>query len=210
MAEAGSAESTTGRRRARRRARSSLGVLCAFVVLGAGACGTAPDPTDGPSAAVATVTGVEDDATVTADTGTAGPAPASDDEGPAAEAGDTTVPTERSAVRSVVEGFPVDLLPLPEDAMILVTSAVPVGDSEAQEVSLNLRTRATPAEVLELYRASLTSAGFTELPTDAPHDELAAEATFIRSGGDELVSVGVLDDDGLRSVTIGGRLRTQE
>lgn len=203
MAEAERAESTTGRRRAPARARPAHAVLTALVLLTA-ACGGAPSA-DG-SAATLGAPGTAERGTTATETSTS--------TADAAEAGTDAAGTgpgpESSAVRSVVEGFPVDLLPLPEDAMILVTSAVPVGDSEVQEVSLNLRTRVAPAEVLALYRESLTGAGFTELPAEAPHDELAAEATFVRSGGDELVSVGVLDDDGLRSVTIGGRLRTEQ
>lgn len=210
MAEAERAE-PTGRRRAQVRARTVHAALALLLVLGAGACGASPGAAGTPSAgppspesAALTAQDVQDPSTEAAAEGT--PSAARE----ATEPGAPAAATEQSAVRSVVEGFPVDLLPLPDDAMILVTSAVPVGNSEVQEVSLNLRTRATPAEVLDLYRTSLTAAGFTELPADAPHDELAAEATFIRSGGDELVSVGVLDDDGMRSVTIGGRLRAQE
>ena len=106
----------------------------------------------------------------------------------------------------LVPGFPEDLLPLPDDAVILVTSAEPVGSSDVQEVSLNLRTALTPAAVVTLYRDSLTAAGFTEVELTTPRGDLAAEATFTRSGGDELVSIGVLDVDGLRTVTLGGRV----
>lgn len=119
----------------------------------------------------------------------------------------TTTPDEHSEVGGLVEGFPSDLLPLPADSALLVTSAVPVGeDGVVTEVSLNLTTPASVAEVLELYRSTLVGAGFTEVPMDATH--LAAEATFTRSGGDELISLGVLDDGTRRTVTLGGRLRT--
>lgn len=120
----------------------------------------------------------------------------------------TAEPDEYSEVGDLVEGFPIDLLPVPGDAVILVTSAVPVGDADVQEVSLNLRTAATAAELLELYRGALTAAGFSEVTGETSDSDLAAQVTFVRSGGDEVVSIGILDVDGARTVTIGGRVRT--
>jgi hypothetical protein len=120
----------------------------------------------------------------------------------------TTEPDEFSEVGELVDGFPIDLLPVPGDAVILVTSAVPVGDADVQEVSLNLRTSATADELLELYRAALTAAGFTEVTSETSNSDLALDVTFLRSSGDEVVSIGALDIDGARTVTIGGRVRT--
>lgn len=120
----------------------------------------------------------------------------------------TAEPDEYSQVGDLVEGFPIDLLPVPGDAVILVTSAVPVGDADVQEVSLNLRTAATAAELLDLYRGALTAAGFSEVTGETSDSDLAAQVTFVRSGGDEVVSIGVLDVDGARTLTIGGRVRT--
>lgn len=111
-------------------------------------------------------------------------------------------------VGSLVEDFPVELLPVPRDAVLLVTSAVPVGTSAVREVSLNLRTRLSVAEIMRMYRDGLTEAGFSEVTP--PTDELGptADATFTRSGGDELVTIGVVDVDGARTLTLGGRVRT--
>ncbi|MBX9247052.1 hypothetical protein ICW40_19870 [Actinotalea ferrariae] len=120
----------------------------------------------------------------------------------------TATPDVHSQVGDLVAGFPEDLLPLPPDAVVLVTSAVPVGDAEVQEVSLNLRTATSVQDVVALYRTALTTAGFTEVPPAGPATDLAAEVTFVRSGGDELVSIGVLDDGTARTVTVGGRVRT--
>lgn len=119
----------------------------------------------------------------------------------------TAEPDQYSEVGDLVEGFPIELLPVPGDAVILVTSAVPVGDADVQEVSLNLRTSATAEDLLALYRTALTEAGFSEVPAETPNSDLAVDVTFVRSGGDELVSIGVLDVDGARTVTIGGRIR---
>ena len=121
----------------------------------------------------------------------------------------TETPDEHSEVGELVEGFPEELLPLPPDAVVLVTSAVPVGEADVQEVSLNVRTSASAEEILELYRESLVRAGFTEVPPATTQTTLAAEAVFTRSGGDELISVGVLDVDGARTLTVGGRIRTE-
>lgn len=119
----------------------------------------------------------------------------------------TAAPDRYSEVGDLVDGFPIDLLPVPSDAVILVTSAAPVGDADVQEVSLNLRTSATAEELLELYRSTLTAAGFTEVTSQTSDSDLAVDVTFVRSGGDELVSIGVLDVDGARTLTIGGRIR---
>ncbi len=120
----------------------------------------------------------------------------------------TAEPDEYSEVGDLVEGFPIDLLPVPGDAVILVTSAVPVGDADVQEVSLNLRTAATAPELLDLYRGALTAAGFSEVTAETSDSDLAAQVTFVRSGGDEVVSIGILEVDGARTLTIGGRVRT--
>lgn len=106
--------------------------------------------------------------------------------------------------------FPADLLPVPVDGAILVTSVVPVGDAQLKEVSLNVRTSLEAAEALELYRTALVGRGFTEVPPASSPDALTAESLFTRSAGDELVSVGVLETDGARTVTVGGRIRTSD
>ncbi|MCU1430937.1 MAG: hypothetical protein JWP95_42 [Actinotalea sp.] len=125
-----------------------------------------------------------------------------------AAAGSMTTTDEHSEVGELVPGFPAELLPLPDDATILVTSAVPVGDADVQEVSLNLRTSMTADALLEMYRVTLVGAGFTEVPPATTEPGLAAQSMFTRSGGDELVSIGVLDVDGARTVTVGGRVHT--
>lgn len=114
---------------------------------------------------------------------------------------------ETSEVGALVEGFPADLIPIPEDAVILVTSAVPVGDSDVREVSLNVRTSASTAALARLYRDALTATGFTEVESVEPTGAVTVQLTFVRSAGDELVSIGVVDVDGGRTVTIGGRVR---
>ncbi len=114
--------------------------------------------------------------------------------------------TSSSAVGTLAPGFPVDLLPVPPDADILVSAADPIPGSTDLQVSLNLRTSLTPDQILAMYRAPLTAAGFVEAPADKTNAALAAQATFTRSNGDEILVLGVLDRDGIRTLTLGGRV----
>lgn len=117
-------------------------------------------------------------------------------------------PDPNSTVGGLVAGFPTDLLPVPDGAEVLVSSVEPVGSSGAYQVSLNLRTVLGAPEIVDLYRQSLTGAGFAEAEQTVPDAALAAQSTFTRSAGDEVLVIGVLDRDGVRTVTIGGRLRS--
>ena len=149
---------------------------------------------------------------------TAGPEPSPTPEAgspspatPSPEPSGDVVPTpdEDTAVGDLAEGFPAGLLPVPDDAEILVSTYSPVGEEgpgQPYELSLNLRTALPVADVAALYRASLTAAGFTET-VGTPTAGLAAESTYSRTCGEELVTVGVLDRDVVRTVTVGGRLR---
>lgn len=110
-----------------------------------------------------------------------------------------------TAVGAVVEGFPTDLLPVPPDAEVLVSSAQPLDDGRLQ-VSLNLRSTADAGALLESVRAPLLGAGFAEAAPPDPEPGLAAQATFARADGAELIVVGVLDRDGVRTLTLGGTL----
>ena len=111
-----------------------------------------------------------------------------------------------SSVGALAPGFPVDLLPVPSHADILVSAADPIPGSTDLQVSLNLRTSLTPEQILTMYRTSLTAAGFAEAPADQTNATLAAQATFTRSNGDEVLVLGVLDRDGIRTLTLGGRV----
>jgi hypothetical protein len=119
------------------------------------------------------------------------------------------VPDEHSAVGALPDGFPGDLLPVPAGAEILVATYAPEGDAgtgQPYAVSLNVRTSQSVDDVIALYRSSLTAAGFAE-STGAPGASVTAQSTFSRSDGQEIVVVGVLDRDGVRTVTAGGRIR---
>lgn len=193
-------------RAARSRARIAAG--CLAVALVAAGCSSAPE--EGTTASGPTAL----DSTQDVAAGTAAGSGTAQDETtvlaePSTESRVSSAPSERSEVGELVKGFPAELLPVPPDSVILVTSAIPVGDADVQEVSLNLRTSMSSENLLVMYRTALVEAGFIEAPPPAnPQTDLAVESVFTRSGGDELVSIGVLDADGARTVTIGGRIHT--
>jgi hypothetical protein len=186
----------------------------ALVLLALTGC-TDPDGAPAPSTSASIDATTEPDATGSDAAGSdASPAPsdgsdaAGDD--PAAEAAPPADADGTSAVGALPDGFPADLLPLPAGAEILVASYVPVdatGAGAPYDVSLNVRTTASADEVMALYRGSLTAAGFTETVGTPPAGTLAAQSTYSRTSGEELVVVGVLDRDGRRTVTVGGQVR---
>ncbi|HEX5333363.1 MAG TPA: hypothetical protein VFW79_12040 [Cellulomonas sp.] len=120
----------------------------------------------------------------------------------------TESPDTHSSVGSLAEGFPVDLVPVPDGAEVLVSSAARAGDTDLWDVSLNLRTAQDAAGLVDVYRQHLVAAGFVETTPEHAEPGLAAQATFSRSDGAEILVLGVLDRDGVRTMTLGGRVRT--
>lgn len=112
-----------------------------------------------------------------------------------------------SAVGELAPGFPAALVPVPDGAVVLVSSAEPVEGTDLTEISLNLRTGQDAAGLLAAVRAPLVAAGFTEGTPPAPEPGLAAQSTFSRGDGSELLVVGILDRDDERTMTLGGRVR---
>lgn len=115
-------------------------------------------------------------------------------------------PAPGTAAGDLVDGFPTGLVPVPEGAEILLSSAQP-GVDGAVDISLNVRTDQEAAELMDAVRAPLLAAGFAEAPPAQPDPSLAAQASFARSDGSEFVLVGVLDRDGVRTMTLGGTVR---
>lgn len=112
---------------------------------------------------------------------------------------------EHASVGALADGFPADLVPLPSGAEILVSSAEPGGEGGTTTISLNLRTTLAADELMASLRSALTDAGFTEGPAASPPAGVAAESTFARTSG-EVLTVAVLDRDGVRTLTLGGRV----
>ena len=96
-------------------------------------------------------------------------------------------------------------MPLPADAQILVSSAEVDADGGTTTLSLNLRTAVEATTLMTDLRRALTDAGFTEAPVATPPAGVAAESTFARRSG-EVLTVAVLDRDGVRTLTLGGRV----
>lgn len=108
-----------------------------------------------------------------------------------------------TAVGALAPGFPEALVPVPPGAEVLVSSSEPLPDGRLR-ISLNVRTVQETEGLLEAVRAPLLAAGFTESAPPAPEAGLAAQTTFSRAEGTELLVVGVLDRDGQRTMTLGG------
>lgn len=110
-----------------------------------------------------------------------------------------------STVGALAPDFPPDLVELPGDADILVSTAQPVANEDLVDISLNLRTTLTADELMDQLRDGLVEAGFTESPVPTPPEGVAAQSTFARHTG-EVLTVAVLDRDGVRTLTLGGRV----
>lgn len=110
---------------------------------------------------------------------------------------------EDTAVGALAAGFPATLVPVPPGADVLVSSSEALGDGRLR-ISLNVRTAQDTAALVDAVRAPLLAAGFTESAPPAPEPGLAAQTTFSRADGTELLVVGVLDRDGTRTMTLGG------
>lgn len=177
-------------------------MLASVGATGLAACGD-PAADGATSAAAASLSGARASAQPTS---TSSPFP----DPPTPSPIETLLPTAAppySSAGALVTGFPADLLPVPDGAEILVSSAVPIGANGVKEVSLNLRSAATATALMGIYRATLLAAGFQEVAPAAVQAGLAEESTFTRSSGDEILVVGILDQNNFRTVTIGGRVR---
>ncbi|GIG20532.1 hypothetical protein Cch01nite_12560 [Cellulomonas chitinilytica] len=118
-----------------------------------------------------------------------------------------TPESDGSTVGSLADGFPADLLPVPAGATVLVSSVEPVPTTDLVQISLNLRTAQDTDGLMGAVRAPLLAAGFVEGAPPVVEPGLAAQSTFSRADGTELLVVGVLDRDGERTLTLGGKVR---
>lgn len=113
-----------------------------------------------------------------------------------------------STVGDLATGFPTDLVSPPDGSEILVSSAMPDEATGRTTISLNLHSPLDTATLVQSVRDQLAAAGFAETVVDPGASGLAASSTFVRgASGDELLTLGVLDRDGLRTLTLGGSVR---
>ncbi len=102
-------------------------------------------------------------------------------------------------------GFPTDLLPVPAGAEQRLSCATQ--DGGFLDVSLNVRSSADVATLLDAARQPLLAAGFAE-QSDPPAAGVAAQATFSRAEG-EVLTLAILDDGTVRTLTVGGTVMAQ-
>ncbi len=113
-----------------------------------------------------------------------------------------------SSVGDLASGFPSDLVQPPEGSEILVSSAEDDAATGLTTISLNLRSPLATDQLVQAVRDQLAAAGFAETVVDPGSTGLAASSTFVRGdGGAELLTLGVLDRDGVRTLTLGGTVR---
>ncbi|GAA4703518.1 hypothetical protein APR04_000531 [Promicromonospora umidemergens] len=126
-----------------------------------------------------------------------------------------------SAVGTYAEGFPPDLFPMPEDALLLASSASPAPasqDSKAKntpmtQVTLNLSSSLPTKKLVAQVEGILVDQDFEQI--EAPDSSgLTAQTAFLRvsrtKAGEvqESLVVGVLDDGERRLASISGTVRT--
>lgn len=181
-----------------RHGTQALRKALAALALGAAAmtasgCSGAADPqasTAAPAAAQSTPSG------------TAGMQP-SDSAVPAtATATPTATPTAQTAVKKLVEGFPLAAVPLMEKARIQVSSTEKAGPVSLASMTASIT--AGSAEVLDYYTKAFTAQGFTAQPGDAV-DGVPLK-TFVRTGGQEVATVSVIEEAGTATFTVGATL----
>lgn len=119
-----------------------------------------------------------------------------------------TAPATASSVGDLAPGFPTDVVSPPEGSEILVSSAERDDTTGLTTISLNLRSPLSTTDLVAAVRDQLLAAGFAETVVDPGATGLAASSTFVRGdGGEQLLTLGVLDRDGVRTLTLGGSVR---
>ena len=107
------------------------------------------------------------------------------------------------AVGEVVEGFPLDVVPLLPEAEVTLSNVVEQ-DGGGRTVALAGRTSRSPDEVVAFYTGALTGQGFTA--TTPPQVEGAVVTTFTRGAAADLLTLSITSSEGLQDFSIGGQL----
>jgi hypothetical protein len=154
--------------------RSLAAALVVLTTLATAACTGSDTPAPTPSGSIATA-----------------PAPA-----PSATESLLPSPTSTtSAVGALAPGFPTDLVTVPEGSEILVSAAQTDAATGLLDVSLNLRSPLSTADLVAAVGGGLVAAGFVETVMDPGAAGLAATSTYVRG------------DDGAELLTLGGSVR---
>lgn len=126
------------------------------------------------------------------------PAPTSSTE-TAAEPAPTDSATD-AEVGGLVEGFPTDVVPVPDGAEVTLSAVVPA--EGGRQVSLAGTTSQAPEEIVAFYTEALAAQEFTV--ADTPRPEGVAGATFTRADGTEVLVLTVVTVDAVQQFSIGG------
>ncbi|MFQ4150425.1 hypothetical protein AAGW05_17360 [Arthrobacter sp. LAPM80] len=114
----------------------------------------------------------------------------------------TAAPSQESAVKKLVAGFPSTVLPLMKGAEIQSSSiahAVPVS-----QASLTASVTASSADVLAYYTKVFTDQGFKAQPGDSV-DGVPVK-TFVRAEGQEILTVSIVQTAATATFTLGATL----
>ncbi len=114
----------------------------------------------------------------------------------------TAAPSADTAVKELVTGFPVTVMPLMKGAQIQASSV-----QHAEPVSLaSLTATATApsADVLSYYTKVFTDQGFKAQPGDSVDG--VPMKTFVRAEGQEIVTVSVIQTASTATFTLGATL----
>lgn len=114
----------------------------------------------------------------------------------------TGTPTAESAVKELVPGFPATAVPLMKGAEIQATSIAHAGP--VSTASMTATITASSADVLAHYTKVFTDMGFTAQPGDSV-DGVPLK-TFVRTGGQEIATVSVVQTGSTATFTIGATL----
>jgi len=178
------------------RAAAALAVAVALGVAGCTA-EESPAPTDTPAPAASPSPSPGESPSGAAPTPSAS-APAS----PSPTATPSGSPTG-VAVGKVVEGFPLDVLPLLPEAEVTLSNVV-AQDGGGRTVALAGRTTRSAEEVAAFYTQALTAQGFTA--TTPPAVQGAVVTTFTRGAAADLLTLSITSSGGLQDFSIGGQL----
>ncbi|WP_298991653.1 hypothetical protein [uncultured Pseudokineococcus sp.] len=188
------------------RLRALAPAVLLVTLVGAAGCTDGREPSADPAPSSASAPSASP-STSTAPTGAeateAGATPsASPSESASPSASPTPAPSE-VAVGEVVEGFPLDVVPLLPDAEVALSNVV--RDEGGRSVALAGRTSRSPQEVVDFYTQALTAQGFTA--TTPPAVDGAVVTTYTRGpAAADLLTLSVTSSAGLQDFSIGGRL----
>ncbi|MEJ5945859.1 hypothetical protein WDZ17_11200 [Pseudokineococcus basanitobsidens] len=107
------------------------------------------------------------------------------------------------AVGGMVEGFPTDVVPVPEGAEVTLSNVVDA-EGGGRTVALAGRTATSAEDLVAFYTGALAGRGFTA--TTPPAVEGAVVTTFTRDGAADLLTLSVTSTDGAQDFSIGGTL----